>query len=134
MPCNRYLSYEADLFSRFEEANYFGVFADLGDIKRRLVEFILQLLLCAALQKEFHRFYLPHHCRLMKRCIAQIAHNIHVGTGFNQHFHIVNGTLTRGKMQESVIYRPSLVWIRQFKTQEFRMGLVLLKYGFQLLF
>ncbi|KVO27920.1 hypothetical protein WJ75_29590 [Burkholderia ubonensis] len=67
----------------------------------------------------------------MKWRIAQIARNVHIGAGINQHFHIFNGPLARGEMQERIIHRPSLIWISQFKSKEFGMGLVLLKNRFQ---
>ncbi|VWC54410.1 hypothetical protein BLA17378_01380 [Burkholderia aenigmatica] len=70
----------------------------------------------------------------MKRCIAQVTYNVHIGASINQHPHIVNGTLARGKMQESIVHRSSLIWVGQFKAQKFRVGLVLLKNRFQLLF
>ncbi|AOJ61021.1 hypothetical protein WJ32_00105 [Burkholderia ubonensis] len=69
----------------------------------------------------------------MKWRIAQIAHDVHIGAGINQHFHIVNGALARGEMQERIIHGPTLIWIGQFKSKEFGMGFVLLKNRFQLL-
>lgn len=101
----------------------------LGNFKRRLVEFVPQVLLGTELEQDGYRLRLAHHGRPMKRRVSKVSDGIDSCPAGYKGPNIIRGPYFSGDVKHRVIHGTRLIYVKHMYAKELRVRPVFLYHG-----